>query len=595
MRIRQQLTYFNVAVIAILITTNLVGYLSLRSSIDSSSNAYKLATEPIGLVNGLTEHFLTLNLSLYQIAVTDDEMSIPTIKKNILDNEALVKQDLVDLAKVAGEHAGKGTIDEIGGNFEEYEFVANSIVAMIDEGNQIEAEMKLKFELDLIAGSLRGLISDATANLIQYASQIHDQNERNANRNTIIMVLIALLGSAAAFAVSFFLARSLSQPITETAAVTRLIAEGDLTAAVSDAHAARKDEIGDMSRSLSAMAANLRESMGAISAAERDARETSGQLDARIEGEADEATRMGAGIHQVKDLVKRQTSSVVETAATVSQILSSLKKLDSLIEEQASKVAQSSASIEEMISTTKGVADNVDRMRVAFDRLQGSSALGQERIRQTAAVIKTVAEQSEKLQAANAVINAISSQTNLLAMNAAIEAAHAGAAGQGFAVVADEIRSLAEKSAKQSKEISQDIKTISASIGKVAESSVQSETAFSDILAQIESLGDYERQIKQAMDEQVQGSRQILDATARINDITGNVKDSSTEMVEGSNAIKSEIETLSETSQTVDARVEEIFHGVELIQKSILDTRVISQKASALAQALTEQLSRFKT
>ena len=128
----------------------------------------------------------------------------------------------------------------------------------------------------------------------------------------------------------------------------------------------------------------------------------------------------------------------------------------------------------------------------------------------------------------------IASQTNLLSMNAAIEAAHAGEAGKGFAVVADEIRKLAESSSEQSKIISAVLKKIKTSIDAITHSTEDVLKKFDAIDEGVRTVAQQDKTILNAMDEQGQGSKQILQAMSRLNELTQGVKKEAHQMVKNS-------------------------------------------------------------
>lgn len=276
------------------------------------------------------------------------------------------------------------------------------------------------------------------------------------------------------------------------------------------------------------------------------------------------------GIEEINEHVLTQSASVLETQAASERIVKNLGVLNRLIEEQAANVTQSSASIEQMIATIESVTKNIDLMGSAFSRLQEASVDGETKITNVAEIMGRIAEQSEELQGANTVIKAISSQTNLLAMNAAIEAAHAGDAGRGFSVVADEIRKLAESSTGQSKEISSKIQAILTLIQTGANVSLVTKDSFKTILDQISSLAKHLGQIRGAMDEQSTGSRQILDATAQINRITTQVSGGSAEMLDGSRAISSEMQKLVTLSENVKEKTSQVLARTGTITESVV-------------------------
>lgn len=594
MNIGKRLTIGIVSIIIVSSAANLVGILGIRKANDSISLIYHNATTPISLAGELTEAFLSLRLSLYEISGTDDSVSIPVLQKKIDDQRKTCTEKLDKLGSMITDKNGQDLIADLKASFADFEFMVESTVEMVIAGNKSAADMKVKFEVALLGEHINDTIIELTKGQVVFAEGLYTSTDTAARRNSLAMIAVGASVLVCSLAFGLFMARSISMPLSKATKLSQSIAKGDLTVAVDPFDLKRNDELGQLTVSMAEMIETLRSSMGAVSNAETEVRLASSQLDARVETEVEEVTRIKSNVDKVGDLVINLSTSVTETAATVSSIVDNLKKLDNLIEDQAANVTESSASIEEMIGNNKSIAANVDLMSSAFASLEAASAMGQEKISQTVETINKVVEQSGRLQEANDVIHAIAEQTNLLAMNAAIEAAHAGEAGKGFAVVADEIRTLASKASVQSKEISEDISTIHESIKLVTESSSQTESAFFGIKEQIGVLGRYESEIKSAMDEQTNGSQQILESTMQINDITVDVRESSGQMLGGSQAIESEMDALHTISRSVSDRMREITAGAETIQSSITEIRDISQRSASLATELSAQVARFK-
>jgi hemerythrin-like metal-binding protein len=179
-------------------------------------------------------------------------------------------------------------------------------------------------------------------------------------------------------------------------------------------------------------------------------------------------------------------------------------------------------------------------------------------------------------------------------MNAAIEAAHAGEAGRGFAVVADEIRKLAENSSKQSKIISDTLKKIKDAIDKITKSTNTVLSRFEAIGLGVKIVADQESEIRNAMEEQAEGSKQILGAIAKLNEITQLVKQGSVEMLEGSKEVIHESKNLEKVTQEITSGVNEMAIGAEHINTAVDRVNNISGENKEGINALVNEVSRFK-
>jgi len=232
-----------------------------------------------------------------------------------------------------------------------------------------------------------------------------------------------------------------------------------------------------------------------------------------------------------RDLREEHARKEAEAAAQ-KRLNSMMDKLNGQLESQSAAIAESSAAIEEMIANTQSVSNTLSKNAQNVEDLQESAEIGRSGLNGVATDIREIARESESLLEINAVMQNIASQTNLLSMNAAIEAAHAGESGRGFAVVADEIRKLAESSSKQSKTIGGVLKKIKGSIDKITKSTDSVMTKFEAIGGGVKTVAEQETGIANAMSEQSSGSAQIMQAIAQVNDITGQVKEDARQIVE---------------------------------------------------------------
>jgi methyl-accepting chemotaxis protein len=188
----------------------------------------------------------------------------------------------------------------------------------------------------------------------------------------------------------------------------------------------------------------------------------------------------------------------------------------------------------------------------------------------------------------------IASQTNLLSMNAAIEAAHAGDAGRGFAVVADEIRKLAESSGKQSKTIGAVLKKIKGSFDTITKSTETVLARFEAIDSGVKIVAEQEDNIRNAMEEQGEGSKQVLNSAGDLNEITRQVRNGSGEMLEGSKEVILESENLEKMTQEITGSMNEMATGTEQITVAINHVNDISNKNRDGIETLMQEVARFK-
>ncbi len=406
-----------------------------------------------------------------------------------------------------------------------------------------------------------------------------------------IMVLIGLVMFVLYFTLAIFASRALQRYFARLETLLGKIAAGDLTDRIK---VKRNDEIGRLMTHLNmatehshTMLAALREEADKMTAIGSD-------LSSNMEETAAAVKQISSNATTVKEKALMQAAGVTETAATGEQIQGKLSLLVEGIARQSESITQSSALItstaENMLRINKILSQNDELIKTVYGQMKA----GTDGARAANEFVKKIAERSEALLEASQVIQNIASQTNLLAMNAAIEAAHAGESGKGFAVVADEIRKLAEESNMQGKQIGAVIKESTEIIAQVSEAGIQAEKTFTDVYGLISNISKKEDSIVNLMREQEENGAQVLSAIETINKVTRDVSSASVEMLEGGKQITAEMQKLAEITRETTDSMTEIASGAEQITDAVEEVVSLAEQNKTSIEHLAQEVGKFK-
>jgi len=386
------------------------------------------------------------------------------------------------------------------------------------------------------------------------------------------------------------LRRTVAQPITRMVSELVTAATGDLTVEVP---VRGNDEIA-------LAATSLNNFVGAIRGFVTGVQVQAASIDAMAESLATAGVQTAASVEQIErhiEDVYRKSEEQAGHRAQVTTALESLTEisdsLDRAVNTQRESVERSSTAVEEMVGNIESVRKLTGSAQTALGALRATSEDGESQLQEVADSVDELRIESITLVDANQLISDIVAQTNLLSMNAAIEAAHAGEAGRGFAVVADEIRKLAESAGAQAQQTAEALKQIQERIDTTSTVTTTTKASFAAMFKTVADVTGVLQQIVNAVEEQSIGGQEVLRVVQDVREATHIVAESVERLDRQKTEIESAMEGLMTISSVVNRGVAEIKQGAAEIKTAAVENSTATQSARETAAVLSSHVARF--
>ena len=413
------------------------------------------------------------------------------------------------------------------------------------------------------------------------------------NKKIIKISIISVIFVFAGCLLVFFFTRSIFGSMNRISSAMAAIADGeaDLTTRIPEVSGT---ELNGLVKNCNGVIESLARLVRSLQEESKILEKTSDQLYSKMNGQRDDINNIVTKIGEIDSGIDEQNSYANDLSVSARAVESGIKTLDSRISSQVNAINEASGAIEQISSNISSVTDIVEKISADFENLVKESEAGKVNQARVSEQVTEITEQSKNLNVANQVIAKIAAQTNLLAMNAAIEAAHAGNAGRGFSVVADEIRKLAETSSRQTQEIKTLLDGIASSINKVCDSSTNSSQSFEIVGSHILEINGLMGRVKNGMREQNSAVNNIIQTMQTLDGTTTEINDASDTMKEQSKNLFTNIDKLQNMSQETQCQADMICNAARGVKESTEVAVDASQRNKESSDSVIQMIKGFK-
>jgi len=655
-------SFILMAIIAAVV--GILGINYIRTIDDADTRLYQNMTVPLGQLADMATAFQRIRVNLRDsiLATTPEEA------KQYADTVTSLTNDINTLS---AEYEKTILSQEMQDLFNEFTAADTTfdadraqILALAQAGKSDEALAALRAAFQR-AKAVENALDKMQAMKVEQAGATSEENTVIATQATTIMIVIIVVGVLMGIGLGMIIANSITTPLGIVVNIANGLSVGELARDVSDAVKdqvrKRQDEIGDIGKSFdklinymqemgnaaniiaendlttqvtakshkdelgtafATMITNLRQSVFQISESADSLSAASGQLSAAANQAGQATNQIASTVQQVAKGTAQQAESVNRTASSVEQMSRAIDGVAKGAQEQASAVGKASnitSQITSAITQVSGNAQAVTRdSATAAEAARKGAVTVQETIQGMEAIkvkvglsaqkVQEMGQRSDQIGTIVEAIEDIASQTNLLALNAAIEAARAGEHGKGFAVVADEVRKLAERASSATKEIGGLIKgiqtTVAEAVNAMNEGAREVEIgvtrangagqALNDILKAAEAVYQQADQAASASQRMNVAANELVSSMDSVSAVVEENTAATEEMAASSSEVTQSIENIASVSEENSAAIEEVSASAEEMSAQVEEVTASAASLAEMARALQDVVAQFK-
>ncbi|MGG3928277.1 HAMP domain-containing methyl-accepting chemotaxis protein [Metabacillus fastidiosus] len=531
-----------------------MGYTYIKEMAHDSEVMYKEQLKPISSLGQMLANNRLMDAYMLEAILTNDPVKYEQLMQSMEDT--IAKNIQLEVPELFTEEVI--TMDDYVKFVEGYTMVRKETLRLAKAGEDEQAYEYYVTEGSHKRDELQQFNSDLKLYHESLAEKIYKQNHEKLKTATAVFLAVIIAAMAVSIAIGLMISRSIVNPIKRIQKLMVRAESGDFS--ISGSYRS-KDEVGQLVTSFNKMIMGLREMIRTVNETSETVAASSQELSASAEHSAKASEHISLTIQQLAVGSNDQLQSVEESTY--------------VINEMTDYAEQITRNAEEMTESANETAEISIEGKQSIDKVMDQMNSINENVTGLGSSIKGLSERSVEIGKINEVITAIAGQTNLLALNAAIEAARAGEHGKGFAVVADEVRKLAEQSANSAEQITNLIQMIQHETNETITSMDSATKEVQGGLEVVQEAGQSFEKIESSINGVV---AQIKDIASAINELSSR----SAQIADSIHTVKTVAEESAASNQNVTAATEEQLASMEEIETSAANLAKISEQLQGL-------------